>query len=126
MEKHEILNAAQSYPLAFQKMDTDLIDNQFTKDATKTGFIYDHENKKWLDVSTVGIAEIKEWVVTFNQDNIMPDTPRTMNILDAQDRTAVVKLEMEWSQGLKGCDYINLIKEDGQWKIQTIVYQSIL
>ncbi len=126
MEEQSILKTAQMYPLAFQKMDTSLIDSYFTKNATKTGFIYDYENSNWLDASTVNLAEIKTWASTFNKDGIMPETSPSITILDTQDLTAVVKLEMEWLKNLKGCDYINLIKEGNQWKIQTIIYQSIL
>ena len=126
MEQKDILEVAAMYPIAFKQMDINLIDAHFTEKATKTGFIYDYENDKWLDVSTVQIPAIKEWAATFNKEGIMPDTETKMSILDAQDRTAVVKLEMEWLVDKKGCDYIILIKEDNQWKIETIIYQSLL
>lgn len=126
MKEKSILEVAVTYPTAFKQMDTNLIDAHFTKTATKTGFIFDYENDKWLDVSTVKIPEIKKWAATFNKEGIIPDTGAKMSILDAQDRTAVVKLEMEWLADKKGCDYILLIKEDNQWKIETIIYQSVL
>ncbi len=125
MEK-SILEVAATYPAAFRQMDTNLIDVYFTKTATKTGFIFDYENDKWLDISTVKIPEIKEWVAVFNKEGIMPDSLPEIKILDAQDRIAVVKLEMEWLTDKKGCDYILLIKEDSQWKIESIIYQSVL
>jgi hypothetical protein len=126
MTEKNILEIAATYPAAFKQMNPNLIDAHFTKTATKTGFIFNYENDKWLDVSTVKIPEIKEWAATFNKEGIMPDTQSKMSILDAQDRTAVVKLEMEWLAGKKGCDYILLIKEGNQWKIETIIYQSVL
>ncbi len=126
MEQKNILAVAEKYPQAFKLMDISLIDTYFTKNATKTGFIYDYEKEEWMDLSTVGIPEIKEWARTFNKEGIMPDTELKMDILDAQDRTAVVKLEMEWLSGKKGSDYILLVKNENHWKIETIIYQSIL
>ena len=126
MEQKDILSVAEKYPLAFKQMNTNLIDTYFTKNATKTGFIFDYEKGEWLDLATVGIPEMKTWAQSFNKDNIIPNTDFKMDILDAQDRTAVVKLEMEWLVGKKGVDYILLVKEENHWKITTIIYQSIL
>ena len=126
MEEKNILAVAEKYPQAFKLMDVNLIDQYFTENATKTGFIFDYDNDKWLDLSTVGLKEIKEWAATFNKEGIMPDTEVKIDVLDSQDRTAVVRLEMDWLADKKGCDYILLVKDSGQWKIQTIIYQSIL
>ncbi len=125
-EEKLIIETAKKYPDAFKLMDISLIDASFTTNATKTGFLFDYENGNWLDISTARIPEIKEWAANFNKEGIIPNTEVKINVLDMQDRTAVVKLEMDWLLDKKGCDYIFLVKEDKNWKIQTIVYQSII
>lgn len=47
------------------------------------------------------------------------DIPYTIEVLDALDVTASVKLVAKW-----GVDYMHLVKRDGQWKIQQILWQS--
>jgi len=56
----------------------------------------------------------------------MPDTEANIEVLDAQDRIAVVKIDMFWAEGKKGCDYLYLVKENNTWVIDKILYQSII
>ncbi|WP_109434665.1 MULTISPECIES: nuclear transport factor 2 family protein [Aquimarina] len=126
MNQNEITKVSKMYPKAFKELDTNLIDKYFAKDATKTGFIYDYESKKWLDLSTVGIDEIKKWVLTYNKEKIMPKSEINLEILDVQEKIAVVKIDMYWAENKKGCDYVFLVKEDSSWYIDKILYQSVL
>ncbi|MDC6363284.1 MULTISPECIES: nuclear transport factor 2 family protein [Flavobacteriaceae] len=126
MNQNEITEVSKMYPKAFKELNTDLIDTYFAKNATKTGFIYDHESKKWLDLSTVGIDEIKQWVSSYNTEGIMPESKIDIEILDVQERIAVVKIDMYWAKNSKGCDYLFLVKENGSWLIDKILYQSVL
>ncbi|NMH88096.1 nuclear transport factor 2 family protein [Flavivirga algicola] len=125
MEQNEIIQISKKYPLAFKNMDISLIDDFFSKNATKTGFMYDYESGDWTDVSTTEISEIKNWVADYNKNGIMPDSEAKVQILDLQEKIAVVKLEMDWAPNRKGCDYLFLIKED-TWLIDKILWQSVL
>ncbi|AUP81396.1 nuclear transport factor 2 family protein [Flavivirga eckloniae] len=125
MEQNEIIETSKNYPLAFKSMDVSLIDVFFAKNATKTGFMYNYESGSWMDISTVEITEIKNWVTDYNKSDIMPDSEAKVEILDQQDRIAVVKVEMDWAPNRKGCDYLFLVKED-TWLIDKILWQSIL
>lgn len=126
MNQSEITEVSKMYPKAFKELNTDLIDRYFAKNATKTGFIYDYESSKWLDLSTVGIDEIKQWVSSYNKENIMPESEIDIEVLDFQDRIAVVKVDMYWAENSKGCDYLFLVKENNSWLIDKILYQSVL
>ncbi len=126
MEQKEIIRIASKYPEAFKNMNVDLINQHFSKNATKTGFMYDYDNNQWLDVSTVGIEEIKQWAVSYNQNDIMPAIKTTPDVIDFQKKIAVVKIEMEWATDRMGCDYLFLIKDNETWKIEKIIWQSIL
>lgn len=125
MEQIEIIQISKKYPLAFKTMDLSLIDRFFTKNVTKTGFLYDYESNNWMETMTVGILDLKNWVADYNKHDIMPDSEIKIQILDLQEKIAVVKLEMNWAPNKKGCDYLFLIKED-TWLINKILFQSIL
>ncbi len=125
MEHNQVIEASKQYPLAFKNCALSLIDKFFTKNASKTGFMYNYESDKWMDISTVEIPEIKDWVKTYNANNIMPDSEPKIQVLDIQDKIAVVKVELDWALNRKGCDYIFLVKEK-TWLIDKILWQSIL
>ncbi|GAA3605955.1 nuclear transport factor 2 family protein [Flavivirga amylovorans] len=125
MEKNEIIQISKKHPQAFKNMDLDLVDQFFTKNATKTGFMYDYESSKWTDVTTVGLSDFKNWVADYNKNDIMPNSEIKVQVLDLQEKIAIVKLEMDWAPNKKGCDYLFLIKED-RWLIDKILWQSIL
>ncbi len=126
MNQNEITKVSKMYPKAFKESDTTLIDKHFTKGATKTGFIYDYESQKWLDLFTVGIDEIKQWVQTYNKEKIMPESEIELKILDVQDKIAVVKIDLYWAENRKGCDYLFLVKENDSWLIDKTLWQSVL
>ncbi|WP_420573069.1 nuclear transport factor 2 family protein [Kordia sp.] len=126
MNQSEITKVSKMYPKAFKELNTNLIDKYFTKEAIKTGFMYDYESRKWLDLSTVGVDEIKQWVLSYNKEGIMPESEIDVEILDIQNKIAVVKIDMYWTKNRKGCDYLFLIKENDYWYIDKILWQSIL
>ncbi|TGV04069.1 nuclear transport factor 2 family protein [Flavivirga rizhaonensis] len=125
MEQNEVIQISKKYPLAFKSMNSSLVDQFFTKNATKTGFMYDYELSKWGDINTVGVSDLKNWVVDYNKNDVMPDSEIKVDILDLQEKIAIVKLEMDWAPNKKGCDYLFLIKENS-WLIDKILWQSIL
>ena len=47
------------------------------------------------------------------------DAPKVVKVLDAMDRTAFVLMEAHW-----GFDLVHLAKEEGQWKIVQVLWQS--
>ena len=57
---------------------------------------------------------------TWNKDGRVPDdAPREVTVLDVLDKTASAKLVAHW-----GVDYFHLVKEDGEWKILQVLWQS--
>ncbi|WP_298486767.1 nuclear transport factor 2 family protein [uncultured Maribacter sp.] len=126
MEQNKIMTVVKSYPEAFKLMDTSLIDKNFTKNASKTGVLYDYETKKWGELTNANIEEIKKWVTVHNKENSMPDIHIKSQIIDIQDKIALVKIELEWIKNIKGSDYILLVKKGNEWLIDKIYYQSII
>jgi len=124
MELNKIMKVVKSYPEAFKFMDTTLIDKNFTKNASKTGALYDYEMQEWGNITTANLEDIKKWVTIHNKENIMPDLQIETQIIDIQDKTALVKIALEWVKNIKGSDYILLIKKENEWLIDKIYYQS--
>lgn len=126
MNHSEITEVSKMYPKAFKTLDTNLIDKYFAKNAIKTGFIYDYDDSKWMDISTITLNEIKEWASSYNKENIMPESEINVEVLDVQEKIAVVKIDMYWAEHKKGCDYLLLVKENDSWIIDKVMYQSVL
>ena len=56
----------------------------------------------------------------------MPESEIEVKILDVQDKIAVVKIDLYWTENRKGCDYLFLVKENDSWLIDKTLWQSLL
>ena len=56
---------------------------------------------------------------TWNKEGKRDTRVKNVEVLDAADQTAVVKITAQW-----GIDYMLLGKFDGRWKITQIIWQS--
>jgi|GEM_PF-1900872 len=121
----EVLSVAEQYPKAFRTMDAELARGAFLPTASKLGFFYDYDSEAWMPSVSTEYSEIEAWVLEHNKDGVMPDTPPKATLLDRQDKIAVVKLELEWTPGKWGCDYVLLVKESGRWRISHSLWQSV-
>ncbi|MFN0173146.1 MAG: nuclear transport factor 2 family protein [Saprospiraceae bacterium] len=50
-----------------------------------------------------------------------PDAPKTVIVMDVQENIACAKVIAWW-----GLDYLHLSKQDGQWKIEQVLWQGPL
>ncbi|TPN81675.1 nuclear transport factor 2 family protein [Aquimarina algicola] len=120
-----VIETARKYPMAFKQMDTKLIDIFFSKKISKIGYEYDYIKKSWMGMTNMNCDDLKTSVASYNQNNIMPDTEPDITILDLQDKIAIVKVEIEWAPKIFRFDYLLLTKEDKNWCIEKILWQSI-
>jgi hypothetical protein len=66
--------------------------------------------------------ELYDLAGSWNTDNkaANPDTaPKTVEVFDVQDATALAKLTASW-----GTDYLLLAKLDGKWMIMQVLWQT--
>ncbi len=125
-EEQVVTAIAEKYVQAFKEVKPQLVNDYFSPECVKIGFIYDFENDKWLDKSIHNYKEIKQWAATYNLKKIMPNGTCNTTLLDLQDKIAVVKIELEWAPRAWGCDYVSLSKDNGNWLITSIMYQTIV
>jgi hypothetical protein len=124
-EAELVVKAAENYLKAFKEVRPELVRNYFLPQFTKIGYFYDYEKNEWMDLSIHSLQQVIDWAGTYNVNGIMPDSEATTTLLDLQDRTAVVKVEAEWAPGKWGNDYVMLAKQNEEWLISSILWQSI-
>jgi hypothetical protein len=125
-ETQQIIDTAKNYVLAFKNTAPSLVSKHFTKDFIKTGFFFLHEQNKWDEIRTHGFDEVKKWTSTYNKDQVMPDTEINVSLLEISDKLAVVKIIAEWAPGVKGLDFVILVKQENDWKIRSVSWQTII
>lgn len=121
-----VIEIAKQYVKAFKEVKPELVEKHFLPNATKTGYFYDYEKSEWTDISTHSFGQISEWTKSYNTNGIMPDSGIQATLLDIQDKIAVVKIVAEWVADKWGCDYVFLVKENEEWRISSILWQSVV
>lgn len=81
------------------------------------------KKSEWTDISTHSFGQILEWTKSYNTNGIMLDSEIEATLLDIQGKIAVVKVVAEWVADKWGCDYI---KENEEWRINSILWQSVV
>ncbi|HEY8397553.1 MAG TPA: nuclear transport factor 2 family protein [Flavihumibacter sp.] len=121
-----VIEVAKQYVKAFKDGNPGLIEQHFLPTASKSGYFYNYESSGWAELSVHSYSEISAWTKSYNANGIMPDTEVEASLLDIQDKTAVVKILAEWAPGVSGCDYVMLVKENDNWLIHSILWQTVV
>lgn len=125
-ERQLVIDIARNYVLAFKNTDPSLVEQHFHPDFHKTGFFFLYDQNKWDQLLTHGYDEVKAWTSSYNKEGIMPDTEPIVSILDINHKIAVVKIIAEWAPNVKGLDYVVLVKQDNEWIIRSVSWQTML
>lgn len=117
----EITKAAYGYMDIFYKADTTLAYQYLDQSLRKVGWRYSQELKKYSANKELPFEKVLELALRLKKNPIPQDenTPREVEILEANDKIAMVKVVGTW-----GMDYLSMVKLNGQWKIINIIWQS--
>lgn len=117
----DITAASYGYMDVFYKADTLLAHKHIDKSLRKVGWRYSNEKQKYSGNRELPFDKVIELAMQLKENPIQTneDTPREVEILEANDKIAVVKVTAIW-----GIDYLNFVKFDDGWKIINIVWQS--
>ena len=64
--------------------------------------------------------ELRKLSETYSEKMKIPaDAPMDVKVFEVMDKIATAKVTAAW-----GVDYLHLVKEEGQWKILQVVWQS--
>ncbi len=119
-DKSKIERAALDYIEGFYKGDTTKIKRSIHPDLSKLGYGSKSRGAKEHVMTyskAIGfardVAENPQWAAPKN-------AIKTIEILDAQDKIACVKLTLYW-----GIDYLLMVKYGDTWMISKVLWQSL-
>ena len=117
-DRAAIERAALNYLEGFYEGSTEKIRQSVHPDAHKFGFYIEDGKYKRAPMSfdeMLGYAE----EVKASGDYPDKDAPKSVELLDVLDQTAVAKVYAWW-----GSDYMTLAKYDGKWMIVQVLWQQ--
>ncbi len=119
-DRAAIERAAADYVEAFYDVKPELAERSVDASLAKIGYARRTADAPYVELRMT-YAELLALAAEWNADGERAGTtsPRKIEVLDAMDQTACVKLTAEW-----GVDYMNLAKVDGEWKILHVLWQS--
>ncbi len=113
--------ACFDYIDAFYKADTTLAYRSIHPTLQKRGFAYDEKAGGYSKQLEMPFPALVKLAKTWNKDGKRTNagSPRAAAVLDVADKTASAKVTAQW-----GIDYLHLVKENGQWYIINVLWQS--
>lgn len=115
-----VRQAALRYVEAIYEGKPELIDQSVAPDLAKRGLYFNAKEQKWTE-SKMPFERLKAVAVSFNKaKKDSSGWPREITVFEVMSHTANVKVVADW-----GMDYLQLVKQEGQWKIVHIIWQSL-
>jgi hypothetical protein len=112
--------AALDYVEAIYEGKPELIDKSVSPELSKRGVYYNAKERKWIEAK-MPFERLKAISLTFNKGKKdSSQWPKRITVFEVMNQTANVKVVADW-----GMDYLQLVKQEGQWKIVNIVWQSL-
>lgn len=118
-DREAVRRACLDYVEGVYEVKPELIERGVHKDLKKYGY-WKRDAESDYQPTPMSFEQLHRLAATFNKDGHVPaDAPKEIVIFDVLDKTASAKLTAHW-----GVDYFHLVKEDGQWKILQVLWQS--
>ena len=119
-DRAAVERAVRDYLEGFYEAKPELIERGVHEKLVKYGF-YRRAGETDYRGTAMNFEQALQLASTFNADGkqVPADAPREIVVLDLLDRTASAKLTATW-----GIDYFHLGKEEGNWKILQVLWQS--
>lgn len=117
-EHDAIERAVLDYAEAYYEVRLDYVERSIHPDLVKVGYELKPDGEYATHpMDYEGFGNMVRW---YEMEGKKPDAgPKRVEILDAMDQTALVKLTGSW-----GTDYMQLAKFDGKWKTRHAIWQS--
>ncbi len=118
----QIESAVLDYVGGFYEGDTLRISRSINPDLSKFGYSYEKDSQSYKGHAMTFNGAIDFALDVKNNSDYAapPDAIKKVEILDAQDKIACVKLTAYW-----GIDYLLLAKYDNKWMVTKVLWQSI-
>lgn len=119
-DRAAVERAVRDYLEAFYDAKPELIERGVHPRLVKYGYGRNPDTGEWRGTG-MDFEQAKVLAARFNADGsrVPESAPRAIEVFDVLDRTAAAKLTATW-----GIDYFHLVKEEGEWKILQVLWQS--
>ncbi|MGI9518347.1 MAG: nuclear transport factor 2 family protein [Pirellulaceae bacterium] len=118
-EEEAVKRACLDYVEGVYEVKPELIERGVHPELVKFGF-YRREGEDYQG-GAMTYDQLHSLAGDWNKDGSRAndESPKEVIVFDVLDKTASAKLVAEW-----GIDYFHLAKEDGEWKIRQVMWQS--
>lgn len=118
-DREAVQRAVLDYVEGIYEVQPELIDRGVHTNLVKFGYWTDPESGETRSMPMT-FEQLRSLAERWNADgHLGADAPKRIVIYDVWDRTASASLYAAW-----GLDHMHLVKEEGQWKILQVVWQS--
>lgn len=118
-EVKAVQRACLDYVEGVYEIKPELIERGVHPELKKYGYWRGGDNNEYRGTAMT-FEQLRELAKNYNKDGRIPaDAPKKVTVFDVLDKTASAKLVAHW-----GIDYFHLVKEEGNWKILQVVWQS--
>ena len=119
-DKEGVMEACEGYFRAFYQGDLQAVDTYFSRTLYKVGY-WKGEDGNYSDPKLMSYDDVVSFAkrVLSEQDFAQKDATKEIEILDVAEKIATVKVKGTW-----GFDYINLRKDENNWKIEQVIWQG--
>jgi hypothetical protein len=119
-DRRMILKVAQDYVNAMYEADAGKMDQCLYNHFIKNGFYWKSSQENYSEITSITREQLIQIAKDWNKDQWVPeDAPEEVEILDLQEKIAMVKLTAFW-----GVEYLQLSKTGEQWLIVQILSQN--
>jgi len=118
-DREGVRRAVLDYVEGIYEVKPELIDRGVHADLVKFGYWTNAETGETTPMPMT-FDQLRSLAAQWNADGQLgDDAPKHIAIHEVWDKTASASLEAAW-----GVDFMHLVKEDGEWKILQVLWQS--
>ncbi len=119
-EVQAVERAVLDYCEAFYEVKPEYVERSVHRNVDKFGFWRQGDSTDYHRIP-MNYEQLHELAKVWNAkgDQVNADTPKKVEVFDVLDKTASAKLTAQW-----GIDYMLLVKYEGKWMIERVVWQS--
>ncbi len=118
-DREAVRAAVVDYVEAIYQTQPERVERGVRPDLVKVGYYRARDAEEYTELPMT-YEQLLNIARTYNRSGRdLSDAPRLITVLDVLDRVAAAKLVAAW-----GIDYFHLVKDDGQWRILHVVWQS--
>ena len=118
-DENQVRLVLENYIKSIYDADSTLVETIADSSLQKSGHYYSHQRKRW-SYENMDFAGLQHTAATYNKKGLLPDwAPAEIEIFEVKEKVASAKIKAIW-----GFDYVLLSKQDGQWIMDKVLWQS--